>query len=155
MVVELGNWYVVSQCDPRVVALYRRHYSGRKVNHGAPIDYCRLGIAGPGQSLVMLTADARAVFGWVKNIRDDGQAGVNCFVFRNEGDTLSSSLIIEADTFALNTWPDERRHFTFVDPVKTARCRSNYSEPGECFIQAGWRRCGETLKGLVILEKQI
>lgn len=155
MITELGNWYEVSQCDPRVVALYRRHYSSQKINHGVPIDYCRLGIAGPGQSFVLLTTDGRAVFGWIKNIRDDGQTGINCFVFRNEGNTLSSSLIIEADSLAFDRWPDERRHFTFVDPIKTERRRSKYSEPGECFIQAGWHRCGDTPKGLVILEKQI
>ena len=150
MVVQLGYWYEVSQCDPRVVALYRRHYSSQKINHGAIIDYTRLGIAGPGESFVMLTQDARAVFGWVKNIRDDNQYGINCFVFRNESTELSSSLIIEADELAFNKWPDERRHFTFVNPKKV---RS--TNPGYCFIQAGWRRCGKTPKGLIILEYQI
>lgn len=151
--LKLGYWYEVSQCDPRVIALYRRHYSSQKINHGARIDYSRTGIAGPGVSFVMLTPDARAAFGWIKNIRDDDQTGVNCFFFRNEGDTLSSLLIKEADDLAWDKWPDERRHFTFVDADKTARCRSRNSQPGECFIQAGWRRCGETkARHLVILE---
>ena len=39
-----------------------------------------------------------------------------------------------------------------VDAEKTKRRRSKRSQPGECFIRAGWRVCGETKRGLVILE---
>ncbi len=96
----------------------------------------------------MLTEDGLALFVWRKFISDDGQTGVNCAVFRNESPTLSSRLILDAETVAWTDWPGQRL-YTYVDPNKI---RS--TNPGACFIAAGWRRCGVTKKrGLVILEK--
>lgn len=50
-------------------------------------------------------------------------------------------------------WPQEARHYTYVAPQ---RVRS--TNPGYCFQQAGWRRCGLTKGGhgrdqLVVLER--
>lgn len=50
-------------------------------------------------------------------------------------------------------WPTITRHYTYVAPN---RVRS--TNPGACFLFAGWRRCGVTKGGhgrdqLVILER--
>jgi hypothetical protein len=95
----------------------------------------------------MLTADALALFVWRKFICE-GQAGVNCAVFRNEGPTLSSDLIGQACEIAWRRWPGERL-YTFVNP---RRVRS--TNPGYCFIRNGWRPCGVTKwNKLKILER--
>ena len=62
-------------------------------------------------------------------------------------------VIREADALADERWPQEARHYTYVAPQ---RVRS--TNPGYCFQQAGWRRCGLTKGGhgrdqLVILER--
>ena len=75
------------------------------------------------------------------------QTGVNCAVFRNEGEQLSSFLIGRAQKLARQRWPGERL-YTYVDPRKTRHKR----DPGRCFRRAGWRPCGETKGGLQILE---
>ena len=143
-------WYAIKDGDPRAVALYRRHYSATLTNHGMPIDHCRYGFSGQGESLILLTLDCRALFGWNKsNGRADKQEGVNCFVFRNEGGVLSSDLIREADLLAWQRWGDER-HFTYVKPSAIKS-----TNPGYCFIKAGYRKCGESKGGLVILETVI
>jgi len=100
--------------------------------------------------MVLLSQCGRALFVWLRNTveRYDGQTGVNCTVFRNEGAGLSSELIQEADELAWQRWPG-LRHFTYVDDAKI---RS--SNPGYCFLQAGWRRAGRNMDGrLTILER--
>jgi hypothetical protein len=53
----------------------------------------------------------------------------------------------KADAIADHSWPGER-HYTKVRPGAIRSCN-----PGFCFIAAGWRRCGMTKGGLVILER--
>lgn len=66
---------------------------------------------------------------------------------------LSSALVQAADQLAYERWPGER-HYTYVNGEKTARRRSRHAEPGQCFIKAGWRRCGVTKwNKLHILER--
>jgi hypothetical protein len=146
--VNIGHWYGVSKCDPRAVILYSRHYSSKKGKKTIK-DWRAHGITPNGESITLITSDASALFVWLKQQkRDDGQAGVNCAVFRNEGDQLSSTLILEAEQFAWGRWQGERL-FTFVDPGEVRRKR----DPGRCFIKAGWKRCGTTPRGLLIFEK--
>lgn len=99
----------------------------------------------------MLTADCRAGFIWrLSKHRKDGQTGVECTLFRNEGTSAgcyASCLILGAMSWAWRAWPGARL-FTFVDPRKV---RS--TNPGYCFLMAGWRRVpGLTKRGLVVLE---
>jgi len=139
-----GHWIPVKDGDPRAVAIFNRHYSARKGH----IDRVRYGFSGNGESLIMLTVECDALFGWRKQkITDDGQTGINCFVFRNEGKLLSSSLILEAEQMAWSRWPTERL-YTYVNSKKILS-----SNPGYCFIMAGWHKCGLTKGGLTILEK--
>jgi len=138
-------WIPVRDGDPRAVALYKRHYScGNKA-----ADHVRRGFSGNGESMVLLTLGCSALFCWrfQRLYQRDGQKGVNCSVFRNEGPELSSTLIREADELAEGRWPGER-HYTYVNPLKI---RS--TNPGACFLKAGWRKCGVSKGGLVILEK--
>jgi hypothetical protein len=89
------------------------------------------------------------VFVWRKFIDDSGQDGVNCAVFRNESNHRSSTLIRQADAIADYCWPGER-HYTYVGP-KAVRS----SNPGFCFMASGWRRCGATKSGLIVLEYRV
>jgi hypothetical protein len=142
----LGNWYPTKDGDARAYALFKRHYSAlpyqlRKRRNGALF-------VGPGRKIVLLTADCRALFVWRKFIDKSGQQGVNCAVFRNEGEILSSSLILEAEQLAWHIWP-EARLYTYVNARKIKS-----SNPGYCFLVAGWRKCGITkTRKLIILEK--
>lgn len=148
-----GNWLPSADMDPRGVALFRRHYSyglERRVGRDRALSN---GFIGSGKKMVLLTADCLALWAWVRpsKSRADGQSGVQCSIFRNEGPVLSSLLIAEADALAWAKWPGER-HWTYVHPHKTAHRRSKRNPPGHCFIEAGWHECGRSKCGLVILE---
>ncbi len=141
-----GYWLTSHKADPRAVALHSRHYSARRYADGRQ----RRQFMPPGETMVLLTADCRAVFGWqrARVERFDHQQGVCCTLFRNEGSILSSQLVAEADELAWARWPDEQRHFTYVDPAAVAS-----ANPGYCFLMAGWRRCGVSKSGLLLLER--
>jgi len=147
-----ARWLSVKRTDERAFALYRRHYSAAK---GAR--WRRPGntnVTSAGETMVLLTQCERALFVWLHTTieRHDKQRGVNCAVFRNEGAGLSSELIREADELAWQRWPQERRHFTYVDGGKTSRRRSRLATAGRCFEHAGWRTCGASQTGLTLLE---
>ena len=137
------HWYAVKDGDLTVRYLANRHYSARAYRDGRRVALT----VGPGEKMVLKTADGLAAFVWRKFIDDAGQAGVNCALFRNEGATRSSELILEAEQLAWSRWPGERL-YTYVNP---RRVKSR--NPGYCFIMAGWRKCGTTKGGLLIFEK--
>lgn len=145
------HWLPAKDGDPRAFALYKRHYTyrdyadGRRRNWSNPN---RQLFVGPGEKMVLMTVNCDALFVWRKFISDDGQHGVNCAVFRNESDVLSSTLILEAEQHAAQRWPGERL-YTYVNPraIRSAN-------PGYCFVRAGWRKCGRSKRGLIILEKR-
>lgn len=142
MALVAGHWLPILDGDARALGLVRRHYSWREYADGRPH---RL-FVGPGEKMVLLTQDCRAVFAWRKFKDDSGQVGVNNCVFRNESAIRSSDLIREADDLAWQRWPGER-FYTYIDPKKV---RS--TNPGYCYIMAGWRKCGATKSGLLIFE---
>ena len=138
-------WTMVRDGNRTALEIFNRHYSSR-LAHLRKIDQ----FVGPGEKMVLLTPDAKALLAWRKErYRFDGQSGINCAVFRNEGAAggQSSELIKAADRLADIRWPGER-HFTFVHPRKI---RS--TNPGYCFLSAGWRKCGQTKGRLHILER--
>ena len=149
------KWYPVTKRDPRAVFLYSRHYSSR-VNNKEIKDWLSYGIASPGESMVLLTSAADALFVWLQQKYHLGdQSGVYCAVFRNEGEYLSSELILEAEELAMAKWPGEQRLFTYVNPEEIES-----SNPGYCFKQAGWQlvrndngKPKKTSRGLIVLEK--
>ena len=135
-------WIQVKDGNPTAISIFSRHYSARKTRKVFQM-------IGPGEKMLLLTPDAKAVFAWRKFIDHTipKQEGVNCAVFRREGgEVRASDLIRAADDMAWARWPGERL-YTFVDKGKVAG-----SHPGYCFVAAGWRRCGTTKGGLVILE---
>jgi hypothetical protein len=142
-----GHWYSSYRADPRAAALYRRHYSAEKNARAGKVV---TNFMGPGETLVLLTTTCDALFAWQRNVgapRLDGQEGVCCTVFRNEGPVLSSDLIREADEIAWRRWPG-LRHFSYVWDSKVKS-----TNPGYCFLMAGWRKCGRNADGrLTILE---
>lgn len=139
------HWWLTKDGDRSCLALYERHYSAYRYRDGRR----RSQFVGPGENIVLRNADASALFVWRRYIDDTlpKQNGVECAVFRNESGTLSSELIRQADAIADFCWPGQR-HYTKVDPAKI-RSRN----PGFCFLMAGWRRCGYTKNGLLILER--
>lgn len=144
-------WYPVRDGNPAAVAMYRRHYPSLK-RAGSGRRPKQSQAAGPGESLLLMTPCGRALFIWTRErYRLDGQDGVCCACFRNEGAGLSSELILAAEQDARRRWPLEERFFTFVDPDEVAS-----PNPGYCFKQAGWRHAGRTAtRGLHILEKTL
>jgi hypothetical protein len=151
-----GHWLSVRDSDPRAIGLYARHYSA--ASRIGRERWLRSGISGPGEGMVLLTEDSRALWLWrtrmsayvgsaAKRGYDDGQRGVMCSVFRNESPVLSSELIREACELAWQRWPGERL-FTYVADAKIRSVN-----PGYCFKKAGWRTCGRNADGrLTILE---
>lgn len=143
-------WWLTKDGDLDCLELYLRHYSsGKRVRWRDTQCF-----AGPGEKLVLRTFAADALFVWRRFIDDsidartgERQSGVNCAIFRNEGEHLSSLLIRQADAIADAVWTD-RRHYTYVRSEAVAS-----KNPGFCFLAAGWRRCGRTKGGLLILER--
>ena len=143
-------WWVTKDGDQDCLDLHARHYSRYEY---ADRRVRRL-FVGPGDKLVLRTEPGDACFVW-RNFVDDcidqrtgrPQQGVNCAIFRNESEHLSSSLVVAADAIADEVWTD-RRHYTYVDRSKVAS-----ANPGYCFIVAGWRRCGWTASGKLVLER--
>jgi len=140
--VRPGLWQVSRDGDPRGLALYQRHYSARRYADGRP----RRLFVGPGEKLVLITPEADALLVWRKFRSRSGERGVNCAAFRNEGTGKSSALIREAVRIAWERWPGERL-YTYVNPAKIES-----PNPGYCFKRAGWRSCGKTRSGLLVLE---
>lgn len=137
------TWVEVRDGDASCRSLFDRHYSRRHYKDGRK-PKC---FVGPGEKMVLITPCARAMFIWRKFISRDGQQGINCAVFRNEGAGLSSRLISAAMDLAWARWPGQRL-YTYVNP---RRVRSR--NPGYCFLMAGWNRCGVTRKNrLLVLE---
>ena len=142
MIRDGNPWQAVKDGDPRAAALYARHYSARKSRTRDDLRF-----AGPGRKLVLLTPECDALFVWRDFIPADGNAGLNCAVFRNESPALSSWLILMAERLAEAVF-GVMRLYTYVDP---RRIRS--VNPGCCFLMAGWRRSGVTGRGLLVLDK--
>jgi hypothetical protein len=144
MFEEMGYWFSVKDGHDSARAIFDRHYSRYHYKDGRkPKLFC-----GPGEKIVLCTSTFSALFIWRKFVSGDGQQGINCAVFRNESTILSSTLILEAEQLAWLRWPGQRL-YTYVKPLGV---RS--SNPGFCFIKAGWRKCGVTkVNKLLIFEK--
>ena len=138
------HWWLTKDGDCDCLELYERHYSAYRYRDGR----VRKLFCGPGQKVVLRTRSGDACFIWRVFMDNSGQEGANCAMFRNESSHQSSELIRQADQVAFAIWPD-RRHYTYVN-AKAVRS----TNPGFCFIKAGWRRCGMTRGGLVILERE-
>lgn len=141
---QLNTWIEVKDGNATARSIFDGHYSRHIYADGRK----PLLFVGPGEKMVLVTPEADALFIWRKFISGDGQQGVNCAAFRNESRKLSSELILEAERLAWERWPGERL-YTYVNSRKV---RS--SNPGFCFLKAGWNKCGVTKwNKLLIFEK--
>jgi len=142
------RWRLADRSDPVACRIFDRHYSRTPRAVGAP------NCAPPGRVLVLVTEDARAL--WIS--RQQAREACHhawpgsweCSAFRNEGGGLSSDLIREAVAATRAAWgaPPAEGFLTFVN---SSRVRG--TNPGYCFLRAGWRRLAERTKklGLVVL----
>lgn len=139
-------WIMARDGNEDGYRLYRKHYSAKKNRDNRPVK-CRL-FVGPGEKMVLIGWMCEAVFAWQHATvpRLDKQEGVCCTIFRNESQHRSSDMIREAMQLAWGRWPGLRL-FTMVNP---AEVRS--TNPGCCFKKAGWKKCGTTKGGKIILE---
>jgi hypothetical protein len=135
-------WQQVGKFDPRTANLADRHYNRRKV--GSPQ------FMPPGQTLILLSHDERAVFGWWRPHPDSGIPSINgldgwtCTIFRNESPVLSSAMILDAEQ-ALYQTAHEIGPDGLLTYVWDSRIRS--VNPGACFKHAGWQRIGRSADG--------
>lgn len=134
-------WTAVPKFTPAAALLADGHYSRRTI--GSPQ------FMPPGQTLVLLTGDGLAVFGWWRPHPSSGIVAMNgldgwtCTIFRNTGPTLSSELIRAAEAELLSRYdcgPDG-----FLTYVWDKKVRS--TNPGYCFKMAGWRPIGRSADG--------
>lgn len=137
--------------DPSCRAIFDRHYSRYVYADGRKPKL----FVGPGEKIVLMRADGRALFVWRKFIDAGGQQGVNCAIFRNEGDEVASKLILEAEAVARARWGSERL-YTYVNPAKVKpTLMRGVPVFGFCFFKAGWRFAGVTKGGLIIWERAV
>lgn len=152
-------WRYVPDGYRPAAAMYRRHYSCYQyadTRRNNPFNRARNLFVGPGEKMPLMTPNDDALFVWRKFIDDSGQIGVNCAVFRNESNRLSSDLIRYACDIAWMRWPGERL-YTYVDPSRIRRHNKRHRKarpPGYCFLMAGWESAGETKSGKLILANE-
>lgn len=136
-------WIEIRDGNPMALDIFSRHYSKYIYKDGRTPNR----FVGPGQRMVLISDCGRALFVWRKFISMDKQDGINCSVFRNESDKLSSWLIDEAVKLAHVRWPGERL-YTYVNANKIQS-----KNPGYCFKVCGWKFVGLTKsRKLHILE---
>lgn len=137
-----GHLVRTTHFDPEMSQLADRHYSRRTVG-ARQFLYS-------GRKLVLRNAEGTILWAWLfpdPTMRMDAQTGYNCAIFRNESDRRSSDIIREAEQWAIEKWGMDRM-YTYVDPSKV---RS--SNPGYCYLQAGWHPHGYSKGGKRLLVK--
>lgn len=120
--------------DRQAARLADNHYSRR--TPGSPQ------FMPPGETIVLITPDALALFGWWRPHPNSGLEAMNgldgwtCTIFRNTGPILSSRLILDAElhlfTPAIAPGPDGMLTYVWDKKIRS-------TNPGCCFKKAGWR----------------
>lgn len=133
----------VPDSDVRACQLADRHYSRKTKGSNR--------MSGPGEHLILIDQAASFIVGFrLVRYRLDNQQGIECFIFRNESQALSSQVLADALPLVVRKWGNTRV-FTYVNPSKIKS-----SNPGCCFKKAGFKTCGTNKTGkLIILEKNI
>lgn len=139
------NLIEVKDGNPIGRSLYERHYSHYTYKDGRKPKL----FVGPGEKLVLINPMGTVLIAFRKFIsKAPFSDGVNCAIFRNESDILSSDLLLEAEQIAWRKWHRERL-YTYVNPTMVKS-----TNPGYCFKMAGWSICGTTkIHNLIIFEK--
>jgi len=141
MLPMLGGWVIVKKSHPILLRLADRHYTRQKPG-------TRL-CTRPGINLCFVLEDGTAAFVTWRPIprigRMDRLEAWECTLFRNEGGGKSSDLIREAVALIWDKWgwPPRDGLITAVGIAETASGRGKWSQPGQCFVKAGWKPIGE------------
>ncbi len=152
------NWQLSHRADAEVVPIADRHYNRQKI--GSPQ------FVPPGRCLVFKIGTRAQLFNrytggafWITSwpyaeyVKHAWAGAWVCSAFRNEGAGLSSDLILEAIALTRSVWePPELGMITFINAVKTTRGRSRTSQPGKCFLDAGFQPVGQTKGGLAAVQ---
>lgn len=136
-------WNQVTKFDKAAVSIADRHYSRRKPGSRQFMP--------PGETIVLLSADNCAVWGWWRPHPKSGIKAMNgldgwtCTIFRTESKLwLPSDMVIAAERLLLESGrtlgPDGL--ITYVWDKKV-----NSNNPGYCFKCAGWERTGRSADG--------
>ena len=140
----MNFWRRVTKFDPAAVALADKHYSRRKPGSRQFMP--------PGQTIVLLTHDNSALFGWwrphpTSGIKQmNGLDGWTCTIFRNTDPfSIKSSELICAAEQAIT----EAGHTVGPDGLITYVWDSKVASvnPGYCFKLAGYKRRGRSADG--------
>lgn len=99
----------------------------------------------PGETIVLITEDELAVWGWWRPHPASGLKSMNgldgwtCSIFRNTGPVLSSDLVIEAELALLREGVScgPSGLITYVWKSRVAS-----PNPGYCYQVAGWTKTG-------------
>lgn len=143
------GWVEVHDGNDTARAIFDRHYSRYFYADGRKPKL----FVGPGEKMVLLSADVDALCVWRKFKSRDNQEGVNCAIFRREGGDPASEQLRDARLLAWQRWPGERL-YTYVDPLGVPpTMRASRPTWGHCFYQDGWKFAGLTKKRLHILER--
>jgi hypothetical protein len=137
-----GTLAKTSHYDDEMRQLADRHYSRRTVGT-RQFTYS-------GRKLILRDAAGLILWAWMypdPDLRMDDQTGYNNAIFRNESARRSSDIILEAEQHAIDYWGPNRM-YTYVDPGKV---RS--TNPGYCFLMAGWHHVRWTTSGKRLLAK--
>lgn len=141
-------WTRTTKFDAAGAALADGHYSRRTV--GSPQ------FMPPGETVVLITPDKLALFGWWRPHPDSGLKAMNgldgwtCTIFRNVGPVRSSLLILDAELWLYGVTsapcgPDGL--ITYVWDKKVATYASPGRPVGWCFRKAGYRITGRSADG--------
>lgn len=132
----LSHWWLAKsgKFDKVGASLADKHYSRRTPGSNQFMP--------PGQTIVLIGHDMRSVFGWhrpgphtgIKLM--SGLEGWTCTIFRNEGNVLSSELILDAE-LAVEKLGYGCGKDGFITYVWDSRVQSE--NPGACFKHAGWK----------------
>lgn len=151
-------WNPSRRADPEVVPIADRHYNRQKIGSPqfVPPGRCLVLKAGTRQQLAQrYTGGAFWITSWpfAEYVKHEWAGAWVCSAFRNEGAGLSSDLIREAIAITRGVWtPPDLGMITFVNEQKTRRGRGKDSEPGKCFLDAGFENVGMTKGGLIALR---
>lgn len=129
-------WVPIKKADKRALKLADRHYTRQQPGTS---QFTR-----PGYNLVLLSEEEDALWVTWRGIRDDGWDAWECTMFRNEGQYLSSHLIVLALGITRAQWgePPKDGIITYVGPHLR----------GGCFHAAGFQKAGQSKSGKPLLQ---
>ncbi len=120
------------------------------VSHKVPYSKFRLCKTNPyadgSRRINLMYEMGQAIMGWKRKKSDMGYHGIQCVLFCNKSNIISSRLLVDGQKLARERFEDER-YFVYLDPNE-----ENYENIRNSFQKAGWKKVGTSKKNLEILE---